>query len=111
VHAEHITSEENARLAVQSEHGVRPVQIGSHHELQDMPLSKVQRISSLHLIPHQKIRYKLKKCIIYWKKTYQIWSLPDLVPKQLTIYVSKIHTTPYSLKMAEFHEIGGQSKG
>jgi hypothetical protein len=48
VHAERIAGEENAGLAVQGEHCVRPMQIRSHHKLQDMAVSKVQSIAALH---------------------------------------------------------------
>lgn len=54
MHAEHITGEENAGLAVQREHRVWPMQIRSHHKIQYVPLAKVQRISSLHPTSHQK---------------------------------------------------------
>jgi malate/lactate dehydrogenase len=47
VHAKCITGKNNSCAAVQSEHGVRPMQVRSHYKLQHMPLPKVESVPSL----------------------------------------------------------------
>jgi hypothetical protein len=47
VHAKCITGKDNSCATVQSEHGVRPMQVRSHYKLQHMPLPKVKSVPSL----------------------------------------------------------------
>lgn len=48
VHPKGIASEQNSRFVVKSEHGIRPMKVGSNHKLQVMTLTKIQLDTILH---------------------------------------------------------------
>ncbi len=51
MHAERIAREQRVGGVVEGEHGVRPVQVGSDHELQLMPRAEVDLFAVLQPTP------------------------------------------------------------